>query len=101
MVFKVATTKPKELQVPTGHLLPLKQSQGRVELEVKLGRSNQERRAVAARGSRLHSRAASSLDSLVSKLVETAAELSGTAVSADVSLMTAGLDSIGATELST
>jgi len=46
-------------------------------------------------------RRADSVDGLVSELIETTAELTGTIVSADASLVSAGLDSISATELST
>ena len=98
--LEVASTKRKEFQIPTGHLMPLRKSRGRIDLEVKPGRRNQERRGGVSSGSQVHSQPASLLDSLVSKLLETATELTGTAVSADVSLMAAGLDSIGATELS-
>lgn len=44
---------------------------------------------------------ANSIDSLVSELIETTAKLIGTIVSVDASLVSAGLDSISATELST
>ena len=47
------------------------------------------------------SQAACSRDALIHDLIDTASELTGTLVSADAPLMSAGIDSISATELST